>query len=234
MISAVLFDFGGTLDADGLHWLDRFYRIYDKLGLSHIDRPQIKEAFYWADEQADKDPEMLKAEFRPMMERHARWQFQKLGLQDAPLESKIAAEFYRPAEKVLHRNRKILETLSYAGLKLGIVSNFYGNIETLCKEFGYSPFINVIMDSKITGLSKPDPAVFQAALDRLGVPASDAAFVGDSFERDMIPAKSIGMRTYWLLGDQVRTPPDSSKVDVILRSLEDLPKDLICDPENVA
>ena len=53
MISAFLFDFGGTLDADGLHWLDRFYTIYQDIGLPEIPKKLIKEAFYWADDQAE-------------------------------------------------------------------------------------------------------------------------------------------------------------------------------------
>ena len=75
MISAFLFDFGGTLDSDGGHWLDRFYLIYDLIGLGNLPKPLIKEAFYWADEQAEADPGMRKADLRTMMLRHVRWQF---------------------------------------------------------------------------------------------------------------------------------------------------------------
>jgi len=45
MITAYFFDFGGTLDADGGHWLDRFYRIYEEIGLGKLDKSAIKEAF---------------------------------------------------------------------------------------------------------------------------------------------------------------------------------------------
>src|SRR5476649_1860985 len=109
MISSILFDFGGTLDADGLHWLDRFYRIYDQIGLSEIPKERIKEAFYWADAQLESDPSIRKAGFRSMMEQHVRHQFEKLGLKDPKREERAAAAFYRPSEKVLHRNRSILE-----------------------------------------------------------------------------------------------------------------------------
>jgi hypothetical protein len=47
VISGLLFDFGGTLDADGLHWLDRFYAIYADIGLPEISKTLIKQAFYW-------------------------------------------------------------------------------------------------------------------------------------------------------------------------------------------
>jgi putative hydrolase of the HAD superfamily len=217
MIQAILFDFGGTLDADGLHWLDRFYSIYSKNGLGHIPKELVKEAFYWADAQADLDPSMRKAKLRDMMERHARWQFQKLNLKDEALQ------FIRPCERILRRNRNVLEKLSHAGLKLGVISNFYGNVEVLCKEFSFDTFMNVILDSAVVGLKKPDPKIFELALSKLQVTAAQTAFVGDSFERDMMPAKALGMKTFWLMGDVHNLPPAASQVDVVLHSLEDLP-----------
>ena len=51
------------------------------------------------------------------------------------------------------------------------------------------------------------------------------AFVGDSFERDMMPAKALGMKTFWMVGDTGKTPPASGVADVIL-ALEDLPNHL--------
>jgi putative hydrolase of the HAD superfamily len=223
MVSAVLFDFGGTLDADGLHWLDRFYGIYDRVGLSHIPKPLIKEAFYWADAQADEDVPMKKAGLREMMDRHTRWQFEKLGLTDTELQARVSEGFYKPCERVLRRNRRVLEKLSQAGLKMGVISNFYGNVEVLCQEFSYGPFLQVVLDSIVVGFKKPDPKIFELALEKLGVAASEAAMVGDSFERDIVPAKALGMKTFWLTGAELKQPPIPGQADVILRSLEELP-----------
>ena len=223
MISAVLFDFGGTLDADGQHWLDRFYRIYDQIGLSAIPKERIKEAFYWADGRLEEDLSIRDAGFRRMIERHAHYQFEKLGLDDPKREEKAAVAFYRPSEKVLHRNRRILERLHHEGLRLGVVSNFYGNVATLCAEAGLKPVLRVILDSMIVGLKKPDPKFFQLALDQLKLSADRVAYVGDSFERDIVPAKALGMTTFWMSGGRTQPPPDPSKVDHVLHSLEDLP-----------
>ena len=231
MISAILFDFGGTLDSDGQHWLDRFYGIYDRIGLSDIPKERVKEAFYWADAQLELDSSIRTAGFRPMMERHVRYQFQKLGLKDPKREAEAAAAFYRPCEKVLHRNRRILERLHLAKLRLGIVSNFYGNVDALCEEAGLKPFLRVILDSMIVGLKKPDVKFFQMALDGLQTPASETAFVGDSFERDIVPAKALGMTTFWMTSEKSRVPPDPSKVDHVLHSLEDLPRLLVPSPD---
>ncbi len=227
MISALLFDFGGTLDSDGEHWLNRFYAIYPDIGLPEVPKPKIKEAFYWADEQASIDPAMRQAGLRQMTELHVRWQFHKLGLHDRQLEVEAAAAFYKPANRILRRNRHVLEKLKHAGLKLGILSNFYGNIDTLCREYSFSPHLDIILDSAVIGIKKPDPRLFALACERLKLPAHEIAFVGDSFERDIVPAKILGMKTFWLVGDRKLTPPEPAKVDCILRSLADLPHDLV-------
>jgi putative hydrolase of the HAD superfamily len=224
MISAILFDFGGTLDSDGQHWLNRFYRIYDQIGLSYIPKDRIKEAFYWADTQLEMDPGIRSAGFRLLMERHTHLQFEKLGLLDPKLETKAAEAFYRPSEKVLHRNRRILERLHHDGFKLGVVSNFYGNVPTLCGEAGLKPVLNVILDSLLVGLKKPDLKIFQMALDQLKLSGDQAAFVGDSFERDIVPAKALGMTTIWMTSEQNLPASDPSKIDKTIYSMEDLPK----------
>jgi putative hydrolase of the HAD superfamily len=226
MISGILFDYGGTLDSDGGHWLERTYHMYTQIGLGDLDKTLIKEAFYWADEQALLDPGMRTAPYRDMMQRHLRWQFQKLGLRDSEKEAKGVTVFVRAAERVLHRNRKMLEKLFHAGFKLGVVSNSYGNMETLCREFGYNVYMKVIIDSAVEGVSKPDPAIYTVALRRLKLPAGQVLMVGDNFERDILPTKALGMKTAWLTGDQKRTAPDASKVDLTLRSLEELPERL--------
>jgi putative hydrolase of the HAD superfamily len=223
MISSFLFDFGGTLDADGLHWLDRFYEIYRRFGFSHISKPLIKEAFYWADAQADADSAMKTSGFRAMMERHVQWQFEKLGLSDRDKAAELAAAFYKPSERVLRRNYHVLERLRQMDLKLGVISNFYGNVEFLCKEAKLCDFLDVVLDSMVVGLRKPDPKLFQLALERMGAEASQTGFVGDSFERDIIPAKALGMRTFWLLGDHRKLTASPPEADHLLYSLEDLP-----------
>jgi putative hydrolase of the HAD superfamily len=64
------------------------------------------------------------------------------------------------------------------------------------------------------------------AIERLKLPAEAIGFVGDSYERDILPAKSLGMKTFWMIGDNDLCPRDPSKVDHLLRSLADLPHEI--------
>lgn len=222
-ISAILLDFGGTLDSDGVHWLDRFYAIYEQLGADSPPRPRIREAFDAATRTVGQDATIGRCGLRELVGRHVRAQADALGLHDAVVEATVSRVFIEPIEGLFARNRDILADLRRRGFRLGLVSNFYGNLITICDEAGFTPLIDAILDSAVVGLRKPDTRFFAAALERLDVAADQAAFVGDSLERDMRPAKALGMKTVWLCDDLEAPCTESNLVDVTIRSLADLP-----------
>lgn len=221
MLSALLFDFGGTLDGEGLHWLDRFYSIYARQR-PDIAPSRIKAAFYEADARLEADPAIASCGFGETMRRHAAWQLRHLGVDDDALAERLACEFTGAAERALARNRRVLERLHDRGYRLGVVSNFYGNVATLCEEAGFGPYLDAVLDSAVVGLRKPDTALFTAALEQLGVAAAEAAMVGDSFDRDVRPARRVGMHAYWV-SPPGRACPDPSLVDGVVESLGELP-----------
>jgi putative hydrolase of the HAD superfamily len=106
---------------------------------------------------------------------------------------------------------------------LGVVSNGCGNVEKLCADFGYARFLSLIVDSRRVGLSKPAPAIYLYAAEKLGGDPATIMMVGDSFERDVVPAKKAGLKTAWLEGPTPRQCPDPSLADLHLRRLADLP-----------
>ena len=103
-----------------------------------------------------------------------------------------------------------------------MVSNFYGNVRVICEEAGLAQSLSLILDSDRIGVSKPDPAIFLSALQKLDLPSSEVVFVGDSYERDMIPARKLGLKTVWLKGTHPRVPPDAGPVDAWIGSLTEL------------
>ena len=48
------------------------------------------------------------------------------------------------------------------------------------------------------GIRKPDPAIFQLGVDHLALPAKEIVIVGDSYDKDIVPATTIGCQTIWL------------------------------------
>jgi len=64
--------------------------------------------------------------------------------------------------------------------------------------FGLWPHVDVLVTSEECGVAKPDPAIFEHALERLGVGVDEAVMVGDSWINDIEGAAGIGMRAIWL------------------------------------
>jgi putative hydrolase of the HAD superfamily len=86
-----------------------------------------------------------------------------------------------------------LEALASDGYELGLISNFEEWLELLLEHLGVTRFFEVRVISGVEGVEKPDPAIFRLALERAGVEASDAVYVGDSLEFDVEPATALGM-----------------------------------------
>ena len=75
---AILFDMGGTLDGDGLHWLDHFETLYARAGIA-LPREIRRAAFDEAERRAAVDEEIAHARLADMIDRHVAWQFEFLG-----------------------------------------------------------------------------------------------------------------------------------------------------------
>jgi HAD superfamily hydrolase (TIGR01509 family) len=89
--------------------------------------------------------------------------------------------------------RTALERLRAAGLRLAVVSNSDGRAEEGLKAAGLLGYFEFVVDSQHVGVEKPDPRIFQGALDRLGVAPADALYVGDIYEVDVVGARRAGM-----------------------------------------
>jgi len=182
---ALLFDFGGTLDADGVAWKERFHQILAEQPSDAFDR-----AFYAADDAlVGNVPRDLS--FRDTVDRLSRNLVRELGLGEGRAP-RIAETFYKTSLAKAEVSRQVLGRLADR-FRLGIVSNFYGNLEQVCVDTGIARHVPVVVDSAVVGFEKPDPRIFEAALDALGVRPEAAVFVGDSLPRDMRGARDLGM-----------------------------------------
>ena len=218
MVRAILFDMGGTLDGDGLHWQDRFTALYGSAGVN-----VSRETFDEAERRANNDETIASSDFQEMIGHYVKWQMAHLGLADPGLEQHLITGFIAPARKAAAANQKLLAELSERGFELGVVSNGCGNVGKLCNDFGYAPFLSVVVDSRRVGLFKPDPAIFSYAAEKLGREPREILMVGDSFDRDVRPAKKVGMKTAWLEGVEPRNCPEPALVDFRLQRLAELP-----------
>lgn len=216
---AVLFDFGGTLDADGVTWKDRFYPLYLAEHVE-VDWARYEQAYYIGDDALTAQ-RRSDCSFRESLLLQVTGVLAALNIVDAGLASRLCDRFLQDSIEKIHSNLEILRELSVR-FRLGIISNYYGNLERVCIECGLAPLMSVLVDSACVGFIKPDPRIFQVALTTLQLDPQEAVFVGDSLPRDMEGAKRLGMPHIWLTshpsGDLSPCCPD----DPTIRSLADL------------
>jgi putative hydrolase of the HAD superfamily len=80
-----------------------------------------------------------------------------------------------------------------AGLELAIVSNWDVSLHAVLDAGPLSGLIDVVVTSAEEGAVKPDPRLFEVALERLRVPAGLALHVGDSYDEDVLGARAAGI-----------------------------------------
>jgi putative hydrolase of the HAD superfamily len=112
-----------------------------------------------------------------------------------------------------------LELLGEADVTLGVISNFEEWLERLLEQLGVSSYFAVRVISGVEGLEKPDPRIFQLAMERAGVEPGRSVYVGDNPEFDVDPALAVGM--FPVLIDRRDRFPDAPGCRIA--SLEELP-----------
>jgi FMN hydrolase / 5-amino-6-(5-phospho-D-ribitylamino)uracil phosphatase len=229
-IETVLFDFGGTLDSDGVAWKERFHALYRSEGLD-LSADAFAPAFYAADdalvgalapttgleETIDALTTNLEAELarRGGGTGHAEI--------DRARGQRVASRFLSEMSVAFARNRPVLETLGQR-YRLGVVSNFYGNLEAVCESSGLGRLFGVMTDSQRVGAEKPEPAIFHAALTALHAAPGTTVMVGDSLRRDYEGARRSGMRFIWIAPEDVQaTERDSAENRSVLAAVTELP-----------
>lgn len=220
-LKACLFDFGGTLDADGVTWQDSFFDLFCRHGLE-VDRERFRKAFYHADDSLIETRALDEVGFVGTIEAVVRGVCDDLDLADSHGQmGLVAKDFIESTERQIRRNRPVLSALRKR-FRLGIVSNFYGNLERVCGDLAIKEYFPCMIDSARVGVMKPDAKIFQAALDRLDVAPGEAVYIGDNPYRDMQGAKGIGMPHIRLIGANRLRPETCCPGDPVIRSLEEL------------
>jgi HAD superfamily hydrolase (TIGR01509 family) len=216
---ALLFDFGGTLDADGVPWKERFKALYRAQGIACSDA--VFDAVFHVADDALLGTLPSGCGLRATVERLADGVSAGLGIADASLTAGVARGFVDAALGCLATSRQLLARLRERH-RLGLVSNFYGNLDAVCEEAGLAALFDVLIDSTRVGFTKPDARIFHAATDALGVTPARVTFIGDSPGRDMAGARALGMRHVWLTGRRPSPPTPCCPGDPVIAALAEL------------
>jgi HAD superfamily hydrolase (TIGR01509 family) len=199
-VLAVLFDAGGTLiHVDGA-------RVCEAAGVG-FERAAFRRAEAAAVEAVRalvlERPESKDAERLPL---YIDTMLLALGVSAASLRrealGRIAAEHARanlwsqPGEGAA----MTLGELRRRGYRVAVVSNADGRVRGLLEAAGLAAHLEFVLDSAEVGVEKPDPRIFHAATQRLGLPPGACAYVGDIYEIDVAGAAAAGLHPV-LIGD---------------------------------
>lgn len=220
MTRGALLDFGGTIDTDGIHWMRMFEMAYRSTGLP---TDTLRDAYVHAERTLGRTPLVTPdMTFRDTLRLKIGLQLQYLGIDIVPNAEKILDFCYgRVTENIHSVSAPVLKIMS-CRMPLVLVSNFYGNMRTVLQELGIADCFCDVVESSIVGVRKPDPEIFGIGVGRLGLEPGQVVAVGDSPDKDMIPAATAGCRTVWLAGkgwsEQAECRPDFR-----ISSLRELP-----------
>jgi putative hydrolase of the HAD superfamily len=109
---------------------------------------------------------------------------------DALYERFIVREGFMP---LLDDVKDTLARLRSRGMRLGILSNFPPHLEETLARHGIHDYFDFFVVSSLVGLEKPDPAIFELAIERAGVSKEEILYVGDNVDDDIRGARAVGL-----------------------------------------
>lgn len=205
-IKGLLFDYGGTLDTGGDHWSEIIYAAWQQAGVA-ADKGKFREAYVYAERELARERHILPGhDFHDMllikMKIELQWLAGQGAFPPADIDAKaaeIARICYESARATVAESAKVLDALA-AKYPIVLVSNFYGNIETVLDDFGIRKYFKKIIESAVVGVRKPDPRIFELGAEAIGMKPEELLVVGDSLRKDIEPAEKIGCQVLWLKG----------------------------------
>ncbi|MFM7141329.1 MAG: HAD family hydrolase [Alphaproteobacteria bacterium] len=228
---AVLFDFGGTLfdyadlaraQLDTLAALARRIGVADDPGTlaaahrraaSRVFREYLPRPYYLHEDLfCDTVRETGRELGRPLDDEYVAFWF---------------AEQFRNRARDFRLREGVTETLAALrdrGLHLGMVSNIDdADLHHLVDLGELRPFFDSLLSSEAAGSCKPDPRIFDVALERAGCAPGEALFVGDTIAQDVVGANRRGMRSVLLWHrDDKRPPEGEERPHHVVRRIPDL------------
>lgn len=229
-IKGIIFDFGGTIDTNGIHWGEFICEQYQKVGVD-ITRDIYREAYVYGERFLAKNPIIEPTDtFHTMLRKkiaiHFDFLCERLSEKKFNAETAIAIAdgCYNKVKETMKTTCTIVGKLAME-YPLVLVTNFYGNMSVVLEEFNLSKYFKRIVESSIVGLRKPDPALFALGVEALGLNPKEIVVIGDSYRKDIYPSSTLGCKTVWLKNIcwEEEDIIQGHEATAVIHTLEDLP-----------
>ena len=200
-----IFDYGGTLDTGGCHWGKLIGHCYEQCGVPVADA-LFREAYVYAERELGRNP-IIQPDysFHKTLEVKLRIEMEYIERQLPDIHvfdwyQKVLDLLYQHTQDETAKSRQVVARLAES-YPLVLVSNFYGNMHHVLREFGFDGLFREVVESAVVGVRKPDPRIFTLGVEALGMEAAEETVVGDSYDKDIVPASKAGCQTVWLKGE---------------------------------
>lgn len=230
-VKGVIFDYGGTLDTRGDHWSEVLWDGYQHMNVE-VKKEDFRKAYVHGERSLATNPiiqpdfhfvDVLRAKNKLQLDYLTEnGMLQLSNLAKVDLAERMALYENEQTNGVLEESKSVLEYLKDR-YPMVLVSNFYGNINTILSDAGIDHYFKRVIESAVVGVRKPNPAIFALGVCALDLPASQVVVVGDTFDKDIAPAHSLGCRTVWIKGLQWEEKPcDETMPDGIISRITEL------------
>ena len=195
MIKGILIDFGGTIDSDGIHWFDQFRDAYALV--TDVPESLLWDAYVHTERTLGRNPIIKPTDtFCKTLQTKIALQAEYLqshGITVTAQDTILDTCYNKVVKHISSVSKPVLERIK---LPMVLVTNFYGNMHTVLEEFGLSHLFKDVIESAVAGVRKPDPQIFRLGVAALGLQPQETIMIGDSQEKDILPAQSIGCQTF--------------------------------------
>lgn len=203
-IKGIIFDYGGTLDSRGVHWSEVLWQGYQQAGVP-IDKDTFRNAYVEGERALARERIIMPQDnFHTLLRKKVALEISFLP--ERPDDStaaiwvdQIAAYCDNAARMCINEALPILEEL-HESYPMMLVSNFYGNIDEVLRDYGIRHLFKGIIESAVVGVRKPNPTLFRLGVDALEMHPDEVLVVGDSLRKDIEPAEKLGCQVLWLKG----------------------------------
>src|SRR5919201_3021325 len=186
MVRAVFLDALGTLVELEPPWLSLRHRIRAEVSDERLEEALRAEMSYYREHAHEGRDEASLADLR---ERCAAIVSEKLGL-EITVEQLVDSIRFDPYPDAA----RALGDLGENGLRLVVVSNWDCSLPSVLDRVGLGELLDGVVSSAVAGARKPEPAIFESALELAGCSADEALHVGDTAEEDIAGARAAGIR----------------------------------------
>lgn len=201
-IRAVLLDVNGTLlgYSDPMGFQKRFAQACADTGhpvtVEEVHRAFVALAAKWTDKKAQG---MRRASSDDQYRATMTWFYRRL-LEEMEIPGDLEQMASALYDRFILREgfmplfpdvEPALVRLRARGLRLGVLSNFPPHLEDTLRQHGIHGYFDFFVVSSLVGLEKPDPAIFELAIQRAGVPREEILYVGDDLDDDIRGAQAV-------------------------------------------